>query len=115
MQRRRSDSDVKVQHTYAIVLTSFIGTYARQTSLSSKLDQVTGLPKYLLLDRKNDPTGGGYFGETLFDYGSQHFEDEALDNLYTYAQRAFYRKLAPAYRKNPEMNPRSTIEIIPYF
>ena len=72
-------------------------------SISSKIDSKTGLPTYLLLDRKNDPTGGGYFGKTLFDYGSQHFENEALNKLYTYAQRAFYRKLAPAYRKNPEM------------
>ena len=75
----------------------------RMKSISSKMDPVNGLPEYLLLDRKNDPTGGGYFGETLFDYGSQHFENEALNSLYTYAQRAFYRKLAPAYRKNPEM------------
>jgi len=72
-------------------------------SISSKIDSKTGLPTYLLLDRKNDPTGGGYFGKTMFDYGSQHFENEALNKLYTYAQRAFYRKLAPAYRKNPEM------------
>ena len=72
-------------------------------SISSKIDSKTGLPTYLLLDRKNDPTGGGYFGKTLFDYGSQHFENEALNKLYTYAQRAFYRKLAPVYRKNPEM------------
>ena len=72
-------------------------------SISSKIDAQTGLPTYLLLDRKNDPTGGGYFGKTLFDYGSQHFENEALNKLYTYAQRAFYRKLAPAYRKNPKM------------
>ncbi len=69
----------------------------------SKLDPQTWLPRYLLLDRKNSPTGGGYFGKRLFDYGSQHFEDEALDKLYTYAQRAFHRKLAPAYRRNPEM------------
>ena len=75
----------------------------KMKSISSKIDQVTGLPRYLLLDRKNDPAVGGYFGKTLFDYGSQHFEDEALNNLYTYAQRAFYRKLAPAYRRNPEM------------
>ena len=72
-------------------------------SISSKVDSQTGLPTYLLLDRKNDPTGGGYFGKTMFDYGSQHFENEALNKLYTYAQRAFYRKLAPAYRKNPGM------------
>jgi len=75
----------------------------KMKSISSKIDTKTGLPTYLLLDRKNDPTGGGYFGKTLFDYGSQHFENEALNNLYTYAQRAFYRKLAPAYRNNPEM------------
>lgn len=75
----------------------------RMKRISSKIDTKTGLPTYLLLDRKNDTTGGGYFGKTLFDYGSQHFEDEALNNFYTYAQRAFYRKLAPAYRKNPEM------------
>jgi hypothetical protein len=55
------------------------------------------------LDRKNDTKGGGYFGRKLFDYGSQHFENEALNKLYTFAQRAFYRKLAPAYRRNPEM------------
>ena len=71
--------------------------------ISSKVDTESGLPIYLLLDRKNDTTGGGYFGKRLFDYGSQHFENEALNKLYTFAQRAFYRKLAPAYRKNPEM------------
>ena len=71
--------------------------------ISSKLDPSTWLPSYLLLDRKNDPKGGGYFGKKLFDYGSQHFEDEALDKLYTYAQRAFHRKLAPVFRENPEM------------
>jgi hypothetical protein len=75
----------------------------KMKSISSKIDSKTGLPTYLLLDRKNDPSGGGYFGKTLFDYGSQHFENEALNKLYTYAQRAFYRKLAPVYRKNPEM------------
>ncbi|MDG1325276.1 MAG: hypothetical protein P8P49_05875, partial [Opitutales bacterium] len=72
-------------------------------SISSKIDSQTALPTYLLLDRKNDTRGGGYFGKTLFDYGSQHFENEALNKLYTYAQRAFYRKLVPEYRKNPEM------------
>ena len=75
----------------------------KMKSISSKIDSKTGLPIYLLLDRKNDTRGGGYFGKTLFDYGSQHFENEALNKLYTYAQRAFYRKLASAYRKNPEM------------
>ena len=72
-------------------------------SLSRKYDPKTWLPRYLLLDRKNDRKGGGYFGKKLFDYGSQHFEDEALNKLYTYAQRAFHRKLAPVYRQNPEM------------
>ena len=71
--------------------------------ISSKVDPKSGLPIYLLLDRKNDTKGGGYFDRKLFDYGSQHFENEALNNLYAFAQRAFYRKLAPAYRKNPEM------------
>ena len=71
--------------------------------ISAKIDSKTGLPTYLLLDRKNDIKGGGYFGRKLFDYGSQNFENEALNKFYTYAQRAFYRKLAPAYRKNPEM------------
>ena len=71
--------------------------------ISAKVDPKSGLPIYLLLDRKNDIKGGGYFGRKLFDYGSQNFENEALNKLYTFAQRAFYRKLAPAYRKNPEM------------
>ena len=71
--------------------------------ISSKVDPKSGLPIYLLLDRKNDTKGGGYFDRKLFDYGSQHFENEALNKLYTFAQRAFYRKLAPAYRRNPEM------------
>ena len=71
--------------------------------ISAKADLESGLPIYLLLDRKNDTKGGGYFGKKLFDYGSQHFENEALNKLYTFAQRAFYRKLATAYRKNPEM------------
>ena len=71
--------------------------------ISSKVDPESGLPVYLLLDRKNDTKGGGYFGRKLFGYGSQHFENEALNKLYTFAQRAFYRKLVPAYRKNPEM------------
>ena len=71
--------------------------------ISQKLDPSTWLPRYLLLDRKNATKGGGYFGKKLFDYGSQHFEDEALEKLYTYAQRAFHRKLAPAFRENPEM------------
>jgi hypothetical protein len=71
--------------------------------ISAKADPESGLPIYLLLDRKNDTKGGGYFGKKLFDYGSQHFENEALNKLYTFAQRAFYRKLAAAYRKNPEM------------
>ena len=75
----------------------------RMKPISSKINPGSGLPEYLLLDHKNDPVGGGYFGETLFDYGTQHFESEALNKLYTYAQRAFYRKLAPAYRSNPEM------------
>ena len=56
--------------------------------ISSKINPGSGLPEYLLLDHKNDPVGGGYFGETLFDYGTQHFESEALNKLYTYAQRA---------------------------
>ena len=72
-------------------------------ALSNQVDPVTGLPRYLLLDRKNEPTGGGYFNERLFDYGTQNFEQESIDRYYTYGQRALYRKLAPHYRSNPEM------------
>ena len=72
-------------------------------ALSNQLDPVTGLPRYLLLDRKNEPTGGGYFNERLFDYGTQNFEQESIDRYYTFGQRALYRKLAPHYRSNPEM------------
>lgn len=72
-------------------------------NLAAKKDPATGLPKYLLLDRKNESSGGGYFGKHLFDYGSQNLEQEALDRLYTFAQNEFYRKLAPLYRNNPKM------------
>lgn len=68
-----------------------------------KTDPATGLPLYLLLDRKNEPQGGGYFGQRLFDYGSYNFEQEALEKLYTYCQREFYRRLAALFRANPEM------------
>ena len=69
-------------------------------ALSNQVDPVTGLPRYLLLDRKNEPTGGGYFNERLFDYGTQNFEQESIDRYYTFGQRALYRKLAPHYRSN---------------
>lgn len=72
-------------------------------ALASQLDPKTGLPRYLLLDRTNQSTGGGYFEKRLFDYGTQNFEQESIDRFYTYAQRALYRKLAPHYRANPEM------------
>ena len=72
-------------------------------ALTKQLDPATSLPLYLLLDRKNEPTGGGYFKKRLFDYGTQNFEQESIDRYYTYAQRALYRKLAPHYRSNPEM------------
>ena len=75
----------------------------RVKTIASKRDSKTWLPQYLLLDRTNESTGGGYFGKRMFDYGSQNFEQEALDQFYTYSQRAFYRKLAPVYRNNPEM------------
>lgn len=75
----------------------------RMKQLSGQIDPATGLPKYLLLDRKNDSSGGGYFDKRLFDYGSQNFEQEELNRLYTFAQNEFYRKLAPHYRSNPEM------------
>jgi hypothetical protein len=63
----------------------------------------TRLPLYLLLDRKNESIGGGYFGKRLFDYGSQNFEQEALRKFYTACQREFHRQLAPRYRQTPEM------------
>lgn len=72
-------------------------------AISSQLDPNTWQPKYLLLNRSNETTGGGYFGKRLFDYGSQNLEQETLDKFYTYNQRAFHRRLAPAYRNNPEM------------
>ena len=72
-------------------------------ALATQTDPKTLLPRYLLLDRKNEPTGGGYFKKRLFDYGTQNFEQESIDRYYTYAQRAFYRKLAPYYRATPEM------------
>ncbi|MFT5122217.1 MAG: hypothetical protein ACI97B_000845 [Verrucomicrobiales bacterium] len=75
----------------------------RAEKLGNKFDPETGLPRYLLLNRANESTGGGYFGKRLFEYGSQNFEQEALDKFYTYAQREFHRKLAPVYRRNPEM------------
>ena len=80
-----------------------VGQFAEAEPLSNQVDPVTGLPRYLLLDRKNEPTGGGYFNERLFDYGTQNFEQESIDRYYTYGQRALYRKLAPHYRSNPEM------------
>ncbi|MEO0413332.1 MAG: hypothetical protein AAF226_00110, partial [Verrucomicrobiota bacterium] len=71
--------------------------------LSDRKDPNTWLSKYLLLDRKNDTTGGGYFGKRLFNYGSQNLEQTALNQLYSNAQNELYRKLAPLYRENPAM------------
>ncbi len=71
-------------------------------ALATQRDPETRLSRYLLLDRKNQPTGGGYFGDRLFDYGSQNFEQPELQKFYTACQGEFYRRLAPLYRENPE-------------
>lgn len=101
-RKKISEYDTGVPTVWSPVFTHRWHTGA-VSKISSKRDPETGLPVYLLLDRKNDPTGGGYFGKRLFDYGSQNFEQEALNRFYTYCQREFLRRLAVRYRRNPEM------------
>jgi len=71
--------------------------------LIRKTDPDTGLPLYLVLNRVNQIQGGGYLGERLFEYGSMNLEQESLNRLYHYGQRAFWKRLAPLFRQKPEM------------
>ena len=71
--------------------------------ISSKINPGSGLPEYLLLDHKNDPVEGG-ISVRLFSITEPSILRAKPSTSYTLTlQRAFYRKLAPAYRSNPEM------------
>jgi hypothetical protein len=72
-------------------------------ALIEKKDPDSGLPLYLVLNRVNQIQGGGYLGERLFEYGSMNLEQESLNRLYHYGQRAFWKRLAPLFRQKPEM------------
>jgi hypothetical protein len=89
--------------TWPLIFTHRWTSKGKLRTLIARKDPATGLPLYLALSRKNEPDGGGYFNQRLFDYGSQNFEQEALTHLYNDCQREFFRHLAPHYRKNPEM------------
>jgi hypothetical protein len=67
------------------------------------VDQATGLPKYLMLSRKNAISYYGEFGQTNSFVGSTYaFGLPALDRLYRLPLRAFLFSLSEAHREYPE-------------
>jgi len=70
--------------------------------MAAVVDKKTGLPKYLLLDRFNKPVKYVELDVSHFIYGSYATKSAVLKNMYTYPLRAFLKKLAVNFRKNPE-------------
>jgi hypothetical protein len=100
-QRQIGQYDAGPPAVWALIFTHRWNLRAMNT-LISQTDPATGLPRYLALDRANQPHESGYFGKPLFKYGSQNFEQESLTAFYHNVQRDFYQRLAPRYRANPE-------------
>jgi len=76
------------------------GIYS-QKALMDRIGE-RGLPEYLCLDRKNELISGGYFGHTMFKYGSYNFEQPELRDYYHLVLWEFFRQLGREYRKKPE-------------
>jgi hypothetical protein len=65
-------------------------------------EEATGYPKYMMLTRNNHPVEYGEFGTVDFNASTYAFDLPALDNLYVLPLRAFLRRLAVPFRRNPE-------------
>lgn len=66
------------------------------------IDRHSGLPRYMMLTRKNHVVEYGEFGSVDFNASTYAFGLPELDRLYLWPLRAALRALAPAFRANPE-------------
>ncbi|NOY83069.1 MAG: hypothetical protein GXP31_18880 [Kiritimatiellaeota bacterium] len=77
--------------------------YAMAQKWAAARDAETGLPKYVLLDRENNPGTYGEFGRTKsFVSGTYAPGLDAVRAMYVFPQRVFLRKLVGRLRSAPD-------------